>query len=197
MLKTGRHDWGFLKQNLMGSADCEPTSRSCRYAALSPCKLRPQLTPRWLGPFLSLEPAKRSAFGAGRLVEESPPIGDRILLRRGRQFVPETFRFILSMNAMCYTVWDLARNATSPTRHDVKRWRGVAVLHGRVVDWIFSATNPNVKRTGDLHFWAALKPQEQKSRRSALQGAAPKRNCARTSVPWTQAFLYQKPLFQT
>src|SRR5271169_7204782 len=30
-------------------------------------------------------------FGAGRLVEKSPPIGDRILLRRRRQFVHEAF----------------------------------------------------------------------------------------------------------
>ena len=31
------------------------------------------------------------SFGARRLVEERPPIGDRILLRRGRQLVDEAF----------------------------------------------------------------------------------------------------------
>jgi hypothetical protein len=31
------------------------------------------------------------SFGSERLVEESPPIGDRILLRRGRQLVDEAF----------------------------------------------------------------------------------------------------------
>ena len=33
----------------------------------------------------------KDSFGAGRMVEESPPIRDRILLRRGREFVHEAF----------------------------------------------------------------------------------------------------------
>src|SRR3981081_573165 len=36
-----------LKQNLRGSADCEPTSESCRYAALLPETSAPPLLPRW------------------------------------------------------------------------------------------------------------------------------------------------------
>jgi hypothetical protein len=35
-----------LKQNLMVSADCEPTSAPCRYAAFLP-DFRPQLPPSW------------------------------------------------------------------------------------------------------------------------------------------------------
>jgi hypothetical protein len=42
----------FLKQNIMESADCEPTSALCRSSpGTSLCKLRPQLAPA-LGPLL-------------------------------------------------------------------------------------------------------------------------------------------------
>src|SRR6184192_613586 len=63
------------------------TSATCaKYVPKTNWRERQRLSPARLfrGKF-------KDGFGAGRLVEESPPIGDRILLRRRRQFVHEAF----------------------------------------------------------------------------------------------------------
>src|ERR1700682_2718543 len=46
--------------------------------------------------------------------------------------------FMLSKKAMCHSTWDLGGSALQLRPDATVRWRGVAVLHGLVVDWNFS-----------------------------------------------------------